>query len=951
VRKLFGSRSDDEQTQSPIVLNSSAMSARQSTTEIDSETFDARFNGNHRTQNLFKSERERLFSVIDVMRKAPDLESLFESTVIELRKALEADRVLIYRFESMTQGVAVAEARGREWTPILGEKLPAIAFGLDEGADYVSQKVAKLSSVQTATDLTPYQVQVLEHFQVRASLALPIVIEREAWGLLVVQQCSNSRNWEEDEVSLLYQVGTELTLTVQSLEFRIRLNRQVEYARTSTQVAARVMDKIRRSMSVDAVFQSTTHELLQLLKADRVAVYQFQPDWSGEFISEAVAPGWMPIVGSGLKTIWEDSHLQETKGGRYRHNETFAVDDIYKAGHSPCHVDILEQFQMKAYAIAPIFFGGELWGLLAAYQNSGPRHWEEVDVNCLAQVGAQFGVALKQAEYLQQVASKAKELQQVAEQERAIAKIIDKIRKTLDVDTVFKTTTQEVRGLLQADRVVVYRFNPDWSGEFVAESVGGGWTPCLGKGFSKSVGDCRSLMGLRPGGADLTSRDPKLTDAPLPRSNQGGFSISDISKLNFPAEYLEAMDLIEAKAYLMTAIFVGEQLWGMLAVYQCAGPRNWSRAHEKLISQIGVQFGIALQQAATLEQVKLQSQQLTEAAKREKAAKELLQQRAINLLSAVRPAFQGDLTVRAPITEDEMGTIADAYNNTLQALRKLVTQVKTAAGNVSQTSRLSDSAIAHLTSQAKYQFQELTQTLEQIEAMTDTTQQVTVNAQQVERAVHLANQTVMAGDAAMNRTVDGMLGIRETVAETGKKIKRLSESSQKISRVVNLISNFTTQTQLLALNASIEATRAGEYGRGFAVVADEVRSLARQSAAATTDIEKLVQEIQTETMAVTGAMETGIQQVVAGTALVDETRQSLNAIVKATTEISELVAGITDSTQSQIQQSESVTQTMSDLAVVATKTSEDAEQISTSFRELLKMAEELQASVGQFKVN
>ena len=203
----------------------------------------------------------------------------------------------------------------------------------------------------------------------------------------------------------------------------------------------------------------------------------------------------------------------------------------------------------------------------------------------------------------------------------------------------------------------------------------------------------------------------------------------------------------------------------------------------------------------------------------------------------------------------------------------------------------------------------------------------------------------------MNRTVNGILAIRETVAETSKRIKRLSDSSQKIFRVVNLISNFTTQTQLLALNASIEATRAGEYGRGFAVVADEVRSLARQSASATTEIEKLVQDIQEGTAEVSTVMETGIQQVVEGTNLVSETRQSLNAIVEATAEISKLVAGITGATQAQTQQAQSVTQTMTEVATIANKTSVDSIQLSASFQEVLKMAQGLQASVGQFKVD
>jgi methyl-accepting chemotaxis protein PixJ len=156
----------------------------------------------------------------------------------------------------------------------------------------------------------------------------------------------------------------------------------------------------------------------------------------------------------------------------------------------------------------------------------------------------------------------------------------------------------------------------------------------------------------------------------------------------------------------------------------------------------------------------------------------------------------------------------------------------------------------------------------------------------------------------------------------------VSNSSGKISKAVDLIGNITTQTQILALNAAIEATRAGEYGRGFAVVAEEVRSLARQSAAATTEIGKLVQEIQEYTELVTTAMETGIQQVAEGTDLVNVTRQNLNAIALATAEISKLVEGITQATQIQTQQSQSVTQTMSQVANIANKTSVDSLELS-----------------------
>jgi methyl-accepting chemotaxis protein len=228
---------------------------------------------------------------------------------------------------------------------------------------------------------------------------------------------------------------------------------------------------------------------------------------------------------------------------------------------------------------------------------------------------------------------------------------------------------------------------------------------------------------------------------------------------------------------------------------------------------------------------------------------------------------------------------------------------------------------------------------------------VAANAELAEAAVQLAAQTVQEGDVAMNRTVDGILAIRETVAETAKKVKHLGESSQKISTVVNLISTFAAQTNLLALNASIEAARAGEEGRGFAVVADEVRSLARQSAEATNEIEKLVAAIQGETNEVVAAMEAGTEQVVAGTQLVDETRQSLNKITAVSARISKLVEAISQATVVQSKASESVTQTMTNVAAIADKTSQEATFVSSSFEELLKVAQALQAEVGQFKVS
>ena len=227
------------------------------------------------------------------------------------------------------------------------------------------------------------------------------------------------------------------------------------------------------------------------------------------------------------------------------------------------------------------------------------------------------------------------------------------------------------------------------------------------------------------------------------------------------------------------------------------------RQQENLVRQKAEQEAAARQTAESLaeEQRRLQDEQ--------RQLKEGLQQRALELLMEVDPISRGDLTIRAKVTEDEIGTIADSYNATVGNLRKIVTQVQAAASQVAETTSSNEPLVQSLSQEALRQAEEIAAALERSQEMAQAVQLVATNAQQAEAVVQQATQTVEEGDDAMNRTVEGIMTIRETVAETAKKVKRLGESSQKISQVVNLISSFTEQTNLLALNASIEAAHAG----------------------------------------------------------------------------------------------------------------------------------------------
>ena len=315
----------------------------------------------------------------------------------------------------------------------------------------------------------------------------------------------------------------------------------------------------------------------------------------------------------------------------------------------------------------------------------------------------------------------------------------------------------------------------------------------------------------------------------------------------------------------------------------------------------------------------------------------------------VHPISEGDLTIRATVTEGEIGTLADSYNSTVESLREIVLQVKKSTTQMTVSTSNSEGFAQSLSERATQQSKAIAAALEQIQAMAKSVQAVAISTEEVETTFQEVLKTVATGDLAMDRTVAGIMDIRQTVAETAKKVKRLGESSQKISKVVNLIGGFAAQTNILALNASLEASRVGEEEHNFATVAEEIRILAQQSAEATVEIEKIVASIQLDTKEVFKAMEEGIERVVIGTKLVDETRQSLNQVAISSHKVSSRIAEIAQETVEESEASQKITQTIAEVASMANTTSEDAELVSASTKELLAVAEILQASVSRFK--
>ena len=360
---------------------------------------------------------------------------------------------------------------------------------------------------------------------------------------------------------------------------------------------------------------------------------------------------------------------------------------------------------------------------------------------------------------------------------------------------------------------------------------------------------------------------------------------------------------------------------------------------------------LSKQQEANLAEIQTSAEARRLDAEEQKAAKELLQTQLIELLMEVEGASRGDLTVRANVNAGEMGTVADFFNAIIESLRAIVTQVKSAAGELNVSLGENEGSLRQLAEDALQQSDEITRTLDSVQNMTLSIQEVAGSASQAAQVARTASATAEAGEIAMDLTVQGILNLRETIGDTAKKVKRLGESSQKISKAVSLINQIAEQTNLLSINASIEAARAGEQGRGFAVVAEEVGALAAQSAAATKEIEQIVESIQMETSEVVRAMEVGTTQVVEGSQLVEEAKKNLTQILQGSRQIDQLAQMISTATVSQAQTSQSVNALMQDIAQTSNRTSDASRQVSGALQQTVQVAQQLQESVGAFKIN
>ena len=359
-------------------------------------------------------------------------------------------------------------------------------------------------------------------------------------------------------------------------------------------------------------------------------------------------------------------------------------------------------------------------------------------------------------------------------------------------------------------------------------------------------------------------------------------------------------------------------------------------------------IGLAIVLVIVLIALNARSATFEQTAKEQAEQNDRNQQAILRLLDEMGSLADGDLTVEATVTEDITGTIADSFNYAIEELRKLVATVNETAIMVDSAAKQTESTASHMAKAADNQSREINAATESIVSMAASIEEVSGNAERSSDVARHSVEVAHKGGEAVRRTIDGMNAIRETIQDTSKRIKRLGESSQEIGNIIELINDIAEQTNILALNASIQASMAGEAGRGFAVVADEVQRLAERSTNATKQIEVLVRTIQADTNEAVVSMERSTTDVVGGALLAENAGAALDEIEQVSNQIASLVQNISGSARQQAGAAADVTRRTTRLREISEQAGRATTATAAAVSKLSELASQLRQTVAGF---
>ncbi|NMG10013.1 GAF domain-containing protein [Brasilonema sp. UFV-L1] len=715
----------------------------------------------------------------------------------------------------------------------------------------------------------------------------------------------------KDELAILVSQINHITDQVEDL-----IQKQTAEAE-QLKLLTNILLSIRSSLNAEELFKITVTEARKALKADRVVIYQFNGKGGEQVIAESVAPGLPVAFGETV----EDACIHREIIEAYKQAQVMAVNNVSEAGFSLEHQKLMKKLQIKANLVTPILKDNQVLGFLIADHCQKVHVWQPYEIHFLRQLALQVGLTLEHVSLF--------------EVTKTLKDLAIHLSKTQNSQDIYNLAVQSIRKALKVERALIYKIDENFHGSIIAESL---------------------VVGL-PCSLGAKIYDPCLKNY-IDKYRQGRVvAINNIYQAELNECYLKQLEPFAVKANLVAPILVDNNLLGLLIAHQCSQPRLWQQSEIDLFEQFARILGLALERANFLEQAEQERQAAEKASQLQRQQKETLQIQLLMLIDHLEGAYQGDLTVRAEVTDGEIGTVADFFNSLLESLREIVTQVKLAATQVNAAVADNSSSMGELAVETLKQAQEINTTLDAVDQMRQSIKAVAKSAKQAAEVAGTAYHAAEVGSTAIDLTVENTFKLREVMEGTEIKVKRLGESLQRISRVVALINQIAIQTNLLVINTNlvintdIEAGRADKEAQGFAVIAEKISELAAQSSQASSEIEEIVANIQLETSEVVKAMKLGSTQVIKGTHLAQNTKHSLNHILEVCRHIDQLVQSISDATVSQVQTSREVSILMQDIAKVSEMTSSSFSQVSTSLQKTVEISQQLQEGVRTFKVN
>ena len=537
--------------------------------------------------SLSQEQRDRIFfNLQDRLIQQLNLKDLLDTTVTEMRRLLECDRVLIFDLNG-TNNRVIAESVAQGWTGIMTLTPENSTLESPYLEEDLNGKVRTWNNTQNE-DLPLWYRQQLEILGVKAAAIAPIAKDGQIFGLAIAHQCSSTRSWQYQEINWITKIANRLATMLQPnqtpdnptnpQQSLVEVQQQLEREKIWSKYFSHIITQIRQSLVTEDILQASVREIHQILQCDRVLVYALDSQNYGKIVAESVSPGWTKAIGKVIQDpCFEARYLEKYRDGRVR-----VWNDIYQSAMTSCHIEQLERLEVKANAVIPIISEAKLFGLLVTQQCSGSRQWQPAEIDWLQKIVTQVGYALDNASLL----ADARKLRSSAEREKIwteyFTDAVQQIRQSLKTKDIYRASVREVRRILNCDRVLVYSLNTDCYGTIVAESVARGWTRGEGRLIKDPCFEARYLEKYRDGRVRVWN---------------------DIYESRMSDCYIEQLEQLEVKANLVVPIVDRGKLFGLLVAQQCSDTRQWQSPEINWLTAIANQVALALENARMQEQI------------------------------------------------------------------------------------------------------------------------------------------------------------------------------------------------------------------------------------------------------------------------------------------------------------------------------------------------------------